>query len=93
MNIPTYSPDERNEALVDSPEGNTRSAHGLRFAILFALIYAVALLPPVYIALSKQHALVAAIPGVMWYLLLVSAAGILAACALWATESRQGALD
>jgi len=74
-----------------------RSEGGIRFGALFAalfvLVYAVALLPPVYISLSRQHALIAAVPASIWYLILTSAAPIAVTYGLWLVESRRGALD
>lgn len=63
------------------------------FIALFALVNAIALLPPVYIALSHQHGLVVGVPISVWYLVLVSAAAIVAVTGLWVTECRQGAVD
>ncbi|GAA1618798.1 hypothetical protein GCM10009789_85760 [Kribbella sancticallisti] len=65
------------------------SAHGV-FGALFALVCAIALLPPAYIAFSRQHGLIAAVPASIWYLLLVSAAAIAVTFGL---ERRKGALD
>jgi hypothetical protein len=58
---------------------NARSSPGVILGeALFGSVYALALLPPVYITLSRQHALIAAVPASVWYLILVSAAGIVA---------------
>lgn len=63
------------------------------FAALFALIYAIALVPPVYLALTREHGLIAAVPVSVWYLLLVSAAAIAVTTGLWVAERRRGELD
>ncbi|MFC5675906.1 hypothetical protein [Aeromicrobium endophyticum] len=63
------------------------------FVALFALIYAIALLPPVYVGLTRQHGLIAAVPVSVWYLLIVSAAAIAATTGLWVAERRRGELD
>jgi hypothetical protein len=63
------------------------------FAALFALIYAIALLLPVYLALTPDHGVVAALPVSVWYLLLVSAAAIVVTTGLWVAERRRGELD
>ena len=63
------------------------------FIALFALVNAIALLPPVYIAMSHQHGLVIGVPISVWYMIFVSAAAIAAVTGLWVTECRQGAVD
>lgn len=63
------------------------------FIALFALVNAIALLPPVYIALSHQHGLVMGVPISVWYLILVSAAAIAATTGLWVSECRRGVVD
>ena len=63
------------------------------FIALFALVNAIALLPPVYIAMSHQHGLVIGVPISVWYMIFVSAAAIAAVTGLWGTECRQGAVD
>lgn len=70
-----------------------RSLTNLLFGVLFTLIFVLALAPPLYIALSGEHALFAGVPGSIWYLILVSAAPILVACGLWRAEGRRGDLD
>jgi hypothetical protein len=62
-------------------------------SVVFAAIYAIALLPPVYIFFSRQHGLIAAVPVSVWYLVLVSAVAIVATTALWVSERRHGELD
>lgn len=63
------------------------------FIALFALVNAIALLPPVYIALSNQHGLILGLPISVWYLVLVSAAAIAATTGLWVSECRRGVVD
>jgi len=63
-----------------------------RFGVLYAAIYAVALLPPFYIALSRRHSLIAGIPESIWYLLLVSVAPVAVTYGLWRLENRRGDL-
>ncbi|GHF83554.1 high-affinity Fe2+/Pb2+ permease [Amycolatopsis bartoniae] len=63
------------------------------FGALFALVYAVALAPPVYITLSRQHGMLLSIPASVWYMLLVSAAAIAVTYGLWLLERRRGVLD
>ena len=78
----------------DNDQGTPdRLRFGVLFAVLFTLVYAVALLPPVYITLSRQHALIAAVPASIWYLILASAAPIAVTYGLWLVGSRRGALD
>lgn len=63
------------------------------FIALFAMVNAIALLPPVYIPLSRQHSLVFGVPMSVWYLILVSAAAIAATTGLWVSECRRGVVD
>jgi hypothetical protein len=63
------------------------------FGVLFGAVYVLALLPPVYIALTRQHGLLAAVPVSIWYLVLISAAAIAVTYALWVVERRNGAVD
>lgn len=63
------------------------------FIAVFVLINATALSPPIYIALSRQHALVFGLPISVWYLVLVSAAAIAATTGLWVSECRRGGAD
>lgn len=63
------------------------------FIALFVLINTIALFPPLYIALSRQHDLVFGVPISVWYLVLVSAAAIAATTGLWVSECRRGVVD
>lgn len=78
---------------MERAEIHRRSSTNLLFGTLFTLIFVLALAPPLYIALSEEHALVAGVPGSIWYLLLVSAAPILVGYCLWRVEGRRGELD
>jgi hypothetical protein len=56
------------------------------FGGLFAALYAIAVLPPVYIWMGRQHALVLGAPISMWYTIVTCAAAIGVVAALYVYE-------
>lgn len=58
------------------------------FSGLFAIIYAVAVLPPVYIWMGQQHAFVLGLPISAWYTIVTCTVGIAVCTALYRTEYR-----
>jgi hypothetical protein len=56
------------------------------FGGLFAVIYAVAILPPVYIWMGRQHAFVLGLPISAWYTIVTCAVAIVACTALYRSE-------
>ena len=56
------------------------------FGGLFAAIYAVAVLPPVYIWMGQQHAFVLGLPISAWYTIVTCAVAILVSAALYRSE-------
>ncbi|SCL25053.1 hypothetical protein GA0074694_4114 [Micromonospora inyonensis] len=75
------------------PQSTLTARARYAFGVLFAAVYLVALAPPIYIALSGQHAIVAMVPVSVWYMLLISAAPIAVTYGLWVTERRYGGMD
>lgn len=67
--------------------GRTASSKNLVFSILFALAYAMALLPPVYIGASRRHGVVFGLPASIWYMLGVCVFAVATSAALYAYES------
>lgn len=57
------------------------------FGILFALAYAVALLPPIYIWASGRHGVVFGLPASVWYMLGVCVFAVAICAALYVYES------
>jgi ABC-type Mn2+/Zn2+ transport system permease subunit len=53
---------------------------------LFAVIYAAALLPPVYIWMGQQHAFVLGLPISAWYAILTCVVAIIVVAALYNYE-------
>jgi hypothetical protein len=57
------------------------------FSILFALAYANALLPPVYIWASGRHGVLFGLPASVWYMLGICVFATATCAALYAYES------
>lgn len=73
--------------------GQPRSGARLILAALFGLTFLAALLPPVYIEMTKLHDVVIGLPVSVWYLFLVSGAAVALCAVLYAYESARGELD
>lgn len=80
-------------ASIQNNHDNRKNTAQRVLGILFALVYAVALVPTVYIGATQNHEPIAGIPVSIWYMLLVSAAAIALTYALWVVERRQKAMD
>lgn len=71
------------------------SSSGARrvFGVLFAAAYLLALLPPVYIGMTKLHDVVLGLPISVWYLFLVCLFALGLCAVLYVYESARGELD
>ncbi|WP_416416276.1 hypothetical protein [Paenarthrobacter aromaticivorans] len=63
------------------------------FGVLIVAAYVMALMPPIYIAFSAVHDVVAGLPVSVWYMFGVCIFAVLTCCALYIYESVRKELD
>ena len=65
----------------------------LLFGGLFVAVYLAALLPPIYVGMTKLHDVVLGLPISVWYMFLVSLSGVVLCGVLYAYELAREELD
>jgi hypothetical protein len=79
LHLPTNPPQlghgRRGDVALNPEARDRRSSDSPRSGLLFALVRAAALLPPIDIGLTRQHAPSARFSASIWYLVLTSAVG------------------
>lgn len=81
---------DKRPASVDSPRSQPAR---LIFGALFIAAYVVALLPPIYIGMTKHHDVILGLPISVWYMFLVCVFAVGLCCVLYQYELAREELD
>ncbi|WP_416429785.1 hypothetical protein [Paenarthrobacter nicotinovorans] len=78
------------EKPIVSPQANPKK---VVFGLLFVAAFVMALTPPIYIAFTAVHDVVAGLPVSVWYMFGVCIFAVLTCCTLYIYESVRKELD